>query len=42
MKGQKQTFSRILSAAMVFSVVSAPQTVSAATDTSGHWAEAKH
>ncbi len=39
-RAKSRLLAGILSAAMVFSVVSAPQTVSAATDTSGHWAEA--
>ncbi len=39
-RAKSRLLAGVLSAAMVFSVVSAPQTVSAATDTSGHWAEA--
>ena len=39
-RAKSRLLAGLLSTAMVFSVVSAPQKVSAATDTSGHWAEA--
>ncbi|USF29229.1 S-layer homology domain-containing protein [Clostridium sp. MD294] len=39
-RAKSRLLAGLLSTAMAFSVVSAPQKVSAATDTSGHWAEA--
>ena len=39
-RAKSRLLAGVLSTAMAFSVVVAPQEVSAATDTSGHWAEA--